>query len=288
MNRDRETTARRAAEAFDVLGSELRTTILLALLDAGPLTFSELRDQVGVADSGRFNYHLDRLTGQFVRKVEDAYHLRYHGYRVAHAILAGTFTETTSFDPVPVEGACRACGEHTLEGAYVDERIRIQCGDCGERVLSVAFPPSAVVERTPEEALDAFERWSRRSADLGRDGVCPECAGRIDIELDPDPPDETGLSPLVRHECDACQWQNWTTVGSQILDHPDVLAFANGHDVEPRARPYWSNDYLVTNRHIEVRSRDPWRIDVTVAAEDVCLVLTLDGDMDVIETATSQ
>lgn len=286
MSRDREATARRAAEAFDVLGNEIRTAILLALLDASPLTFSELRERVGVADSGRFNYHLDRLTGQFVRTDDTGYHLRYHGWRVAHAVLAGTFTETASFDPVPVDGSCRACGEHALEGEYTDERVRIRCGACGERVLSVAFPPSAVAGRTPEEALTAFERWSRRQADLAREGICPECASRTATELDPDPPDSARLSTLVRHECATCKWGNWTTVGSAVLDHPDVIAFARDRDLEPMTRPYWSNDYLVTNRYVEVRSREPWRVDVTFPADGERLVLTVDERIEVVKTAT--
>jgi DNA-binding HxlR family transcriptional regulator len=67
MSRDREAVARTAAEAFEVLGNEIRTAMVLELADAGPLSFSELRERVGVTDSGRFNYHLEKLVGRFVR-----------------------------------------------------------------------------------------------------------------------------------------------------------------------------------------------------------------------------
>ncbi|MFB6172797.1 MAG: winged helix-turn-helix domain-containing protein [Haloarculaceae archaeon] len=284
MDRDRDATARRAAEAFDVLGNEIRTAILLALLADGPLTFSGLRDRVGVADSGRFNYHLDRLTGQFVRKETGGYRLRYHGRRVAHAALAGTFTETTSFDPVSVEGACRACGERALVGSYEDEAIRIRCRACDERVLAVSFPPSAVVGRSPSEAIQAFERWSRRQADLAREGICPVCASRTETHLDPDPSLGDDLAPVARHDCGTCGWQNCTTVGSAVLDHPAVDRFAREHDLDPRSGPYWSNEYVVTNRHVTVESRDPWRVAVTVRADDARLVLAVDETLAVVET----
>jgi DNA-binding HxlR family transcriptional regulator len=67
MSRDREAVARTAAEAFEVLGNGIRTAMVLELADAGPLSFSELRERVGVTDSGRFNYHLEKLVGRFVR-----------------------------------------------------------------------------------------------------------------------------------------------------------------------------------------------------------------------------
>ena len=36
-----------------------------------PRTFSELREAVGMRDSGQFNYHLDKLLGTFVRVTEE-------------------------------------------------------------------------------------------------------------------------------------------------------------------------------------------------------------------------
>lgn len=285
MTRDREEAARRAAEAFEVLGNEIRTGVVLALVDEAPLSFSELRERVGVADSGRFNYHLGKLTGRFVDKDEDGYRLRYHGHRVAHAVLAGSFTATTSFDPVPVEGDCIWCGEPALRGSYEDEQVRIACGACGERIISVAFPPTAVVERTPEAALCAFERWSRRQAQLDRDGICPECASPSRVELDDDPPESLWLSPVVHHRCDVCERTQYTAIGGAVLDHPAVLAF---HDEDPRTGPYWANPYLLTNRHVEVRSREPWRVDVTFERDGERLVVTVDGDLSVVETATGR
>ena len=62
------------AEAFSVVGNETRLAILEALWAAPerPVTFSELRSRVGMADSAQCNYHLYRLTGQFVAKTTTA------------------------------------------------------------------------------------------------------------------------------------------------------------------------------------------------------------------------
>lgn len=64
------------AEAFDTLADETRLGILRALVRADePLRFSDLRERVGVRDSGRFDYHLDRLLGGFVERRDERYAL---------------------------------------------------------------------------------------------------------------------------------------------------------------------------------------------------------------------
>jgi DNA-binding transcriptional ArsR family regulator len=70
------------ADAFALLADETRVAILRALAEswneagfgaAYGLSFSELRERVGVRDSSRFNYHLQRLTGRFARKTDEGY-----------------------------------------------------------------------------------------------------------------------------------------------------------------------------------------------------------------------
>jgi len=60
------------SDALELLSDETRLAVVLELAaadavpDGDPLSFSTLRDRVGVRDSGRFNYHLDRLRERFV------------------------------------------------------------------------------------------------------------------------------------------------------------------------------------------------------------------------------
>lgn len=79
-------------EAFAVLGNETRLAILLALEGTDDeLGYSELKRQVGVYDSGRFNYHLNKLLGHFIEGSDDGYRLRDVGRRAAQAVVAETF-----------------------------------------------------------------------------------------------------------------------------------------------------------------------------------------------------
>ncbi|ELZ27702.1 hypothetical protein C475_07270 [Halosimplex carlsbadense 2-9-1] len=99
------------AEAFDVLGDETRLSILRALADAEePLSFTRLRERCGVADSGRFSYHLRRLCEYFVRETEGGYELGHAGGRVIAATGDPTGTQSESSDGAESE-VCPVCGD---------------------------------------------------------------------------------------------------------------------------------------------------------------------------------
>ncbi|MFB9807964.1 winged helix-turn-helix domain-containing protein [Haladaptatus pallidirubidus] len=62
-------------DAFQLLADETRLEILFALWNAPEwtATFTELKDAVGMRDSGQFQYHLNQLAGTFIRQVDDGY-----------------------------------------------------------------------------------------------------------------------------------------------------------------------------------------------------------------------
>jgi hypothetical protein len=83
-----------AVDALSTLASEHRIAILQALATADkPLTFLELRERVGIRDTGRFNYHLSKLRERFVRETDDGYDLGHAGERV---ILAAADVDSAS------------------------------------------------------------------------------------------------------------------------------------------------------------------------------------------------
>ncbi|WP_265110136.1 ArsR/SmtB family transcription factor [Halosolutus halophilus] len=102
-------------DALEVLGNETRIAILRALAEVDePLSFSELRERVGIRDSGKFNYHLTRLCEYFVRETDGGYELGPAGTRlIANVEPTGTPLETTSTD-----GPCPVCGDEGCEKLY--------------------------------------------------------------------------------------------------------------------------------------------------------------------------
>lgn len=284
------TEAPSAAEAFGLLGNETRTAILRALLEderETPLSFSELYEAVGGEDSGRFNYHLQQLVGHFVERTEDGYAFRHPGRRIAHAILAGTYTEHARMEPTPAPGACYACGVEALRARYEDEQFRIRCEECGETLLSVPFPAVAVRNREPAEVLDAFDRWSTTQGRLAADGVCPECTGRMDGEISTDVSSFIDFAVVPRFECRVCGRRAVTSFGSVALGHPEVIAFHHRHESYPRQRPYWTVEQLVGFRHTAIEGEDPWRVSVAFPIGDERVVATIDEAVEVVDVMTS-
>jgi len=76
---------------------------------------SELRKRVGVRDSGRFRYHLEKLRGPFVEQADDgSYRLTYAGSEVVTAIVAGTYTADATGayrngEPIAVSDVSEPC-----------------------------------------------------------------------------------------------------------------------------------------------------------------------------------
>jgi hypothetical protein len=94
-------------DALSVLGNETRIRILRTLADAaGPLTFTELREAVGIRDTGKFNYHLTKLCEYFVTETQDGYELGHAGSRVVAASQAAVTAVPTDECPVCGEADC--------------------------------------------------------------------------------------------------------------------------------------------------------------------------------------
>lgn len=272
-----------AADAFEILGDDVRLGILRVLDDSdGAVSFSELRAEVGVRDSGRFNYHLDRLRGHFIRKGEDGYELRYHGRKVVRTVLAGSFTDTAQIGPFSVRGSCYDC-EGALEGVYEDERVTISCRDCGERILSVRFPPSGLQGRDPAELMGAYERWSRAQVSAAADGVCLTCSGATEKRL-VDAGENLPFEQLPAFECLACTESYVTSFAALALDTSVVEGFYADHGIDLEESPYWDIEPCVTGEYTTIASRDPLQVEVTFPVDDERLVVTLDETLTVVRT----
>lgn len=273
--------------AFSLLGNPVRLETVMALHDAGrdaPVSFADLFDRVDVEDTGRFNYHRDQLTPHFVRNVGDGYELTAAGERVARAIAAGSYTDAPELGPFGVEGACYDCGAAALRGEYTGERFRVDCRDCGQRVLDVGVPPSVVRGREPEEFVRAFERWSRDQVNRAVSGLCPDCGGALDTRVRDSEDDAVDVDCFAAFDCTVCGRNLVTSFGALALGHPDVEAFFEARGRPLSDRPYWTIEAVMRDANVEFRSEDPPRLSVTYhEGADACRV-TIDGDFDVVTT----
>jgi hypothetical protein len=290
------------AEAFALIGNETRLAILEALwaADERPVSFSDLRREVGVRDSAQFNYHLQQLTDHFVTKCEGVpaseasggssgrrsdvgYTFKHAGEKVVRAVIAGSFNQHPTLEPFSVEGECFDCAG-SLWAVYDDERLAIECVDCGQGHGEYAFPPGGLNDRTPEEVADAFDQRVRHLHCLAADGVCPECNGRMETRIVETGECCLGVDVRVDHECVQCGHALCSAAGLRLLDHSDVVRFHGDHGVSLDERPYWTLPWCVSSEHTRVLEREPYRLEVRITAGGDELRVRMDDELTVLET----
>lgn len=271
------------ADAFSLVGDETRLSILEALWRLeNPATFTDIRAEVGIRDSAQFNYHLDKLTDQFVRKTDPGYELRTAGERVVQAILAGSFTEHPRRN-IDISDECVKC-ETGLVARYDDEMIAIECPACGQGHGEYPFPPGGLHDRTDQEILAAFDQRVRHLHCLAKDGVCSECNGRMETQIEWGESCCIGADLRATHRCQQCAHELCSAVGLGLLDYFEVITFYGEHDVPLSRTPYWRLEWCVDDEPVTVLEEDPWRLQVAITVEEETLEVVVDGDLSVLET----
>ncbi len=299
-----------ATDAFELLGNETRLAILVALWEAydpfedTSVRFSDLRDRVGTADSGRFNYHLDRLESHFVEAADDGYELTQAGLSFVRSVIAGTGIEEPTLEATAVDMACKLCGD-PVEVAYEDGWVYVRCTECeglwsdGDRsrghLAKFSLDPAGLTNRSPDEIYAAaWVSTHQRIYDM-IEGVCPACSGPVERSLSIcGDHDSEGLCPncdrhlriVARLRCPVCKEHAVTPMGTVAKYHPAVVAFCYEHDLELQ---YRVNDLDHFARRLEVGgsaaeqvAEDPPRVRVTTAIDGDEIALELDEDLDVV------
>lgn len=277
-------------EALAVVGESTRAAILRELGDAqgegGPaatvLGFSELMDRAGVEDSGRFNYHLEKLVGTFVAKTDAGYRLLLPGQLVYQSMVAGTLTERPAVDAFPA-GPCPDCGGDLVGTYRPDHVLAVRCPGCDRLVDAVHLPARAAENRSPPELLDAAYQRRHQAVGAMRRGICFGCGGRVERRIEPAGIDAVDCDPGPQAVL-ACQACHASVVGNPAhvaLTAPAVAGFFADHDRDPALARYW-NDPLVTARAgVELVGEDPPRVAIPFEIDCDRLRVVLDDDLQV-------
>lgn len=269
-------------EAFWLLGDQMRIAILQAVWESSEETntFSEIRDQIGSPDSGKFNYHLNKLVGHFLSKSDGGYSLTQAGREVVRAVMAGTITQHAETGPAPFNAKCDDCGG-TLVVRY-DEYGIIECEDCEELVMWNEFPPAGLDTRSPEAFASTFDRWTRVRFGLAMDGICPNCACEMTMDiLDRGGDSADGIATM--HHCGNCKYEARVPLFGHVVSHPATISFFYERGVDVTEMPYWRMRSLAREFTEEVVSKDPWTAKITMRSDGDTLEVTLDERMHVVD-----
>ena len=299
-------------EAFALLGNEMRMEILQVLGEAdGPMTFTELRDRVGIRQGGQFNYHLDKLVGHFVAKTDDGYSIGRPGRRIIEAVLSGAVTDDPVIDRTGIDFACLLCNA-PIEVCFQQERLELYCTECagqygdslGQResittdrrgyLGQFPLPAAGIDGRTPEEVLDAASLWAHLELLAAANGVCPRCSAVVDrsVHVCEDHDASEGLCPTCdqRHEvtienrCTNCVYEIQGIAVIQLISNPDLRSFVAERGIDPLAQGVkWGWEY-----DENVHSAEPFEATFTFAIDGDGITLRVDDEFEVVDVTRSQ
>jgi DNA-binding transcriptional ArsR family regulator/DNA-directed RNA polymerase subunit M/transcription elongation factor TFIIS len=267
--------------AFEPLSDETRLQIMHTLAKqyreepANPtMGFGELRKAVGRRDSGNFNYHLDKLRGRFIEDTDDGYRLSPAGHEVISAVVAGTYDDHEPLGPIELPESCPVCGS-TMTARYESGLLRVSCDH--DHQFRNTLPRRAVEDRSLEEIVRVMTIKTQQDLERIVEGICPRCYATVDWDVDVT---ELVGVPEVTTQCTRCGTVAEVPVSAAILNHPDVVAFYAGHDVDVRHRPLWA-PVLWNAVTVDVAQEEPLELSVSVQLGGEELVATLDDSLDV-------
>lgn len=263
-------------DAFALLADETRAGILRALAahrreapDEG-LAFSELRERVGVRDSGNFNHHLGKLTGQFVADTPDGYRLTPAGTRLAALVAAG-FESPGEATTERIDGACPEC-DSPLSVSYEDGVVTVACENDHLLPRALVQPPAA--ERDGEGLAAVASLSALQTAECVAEGVCSVCDGVVETELS-----RTGHEALpfaYVSTCTACDTPMTVPPSLVLARHAAVVSFWHERGVDAFETPVW--ELPVWDAGQRVVEEDPLVLAVTLSLDGDELEMRLDAD----------
>lgn len=311
------TVGEQTTEAFEILGNDTRLAILLALWEAmdpdlptpepadSAVSFSALRERVGMRDSGQFNYHLEKLNGPFVEQTDTGYTLTTRAEQVLSAVLAGTLADPSSFEGEPIDVECHRCGAPTVID-YSNGMLIVRCTSCDGAfhqpddspgmLAKVYRPPVGLANRTPQEFHRYGNTWDRHRLHSMIEGVCPDCSGSVTTTIHICDAHDTHDETVCEHcgtlyeilslfVCDVCKAAWRTPAWAIIFTEVAVLAFFHDHGLDPLAL-YDEFALGVLREAIEevtVGEEGPLEVDVTVELDGDFLNVTLDNEGQVLD-----
>ncbi|MWG36287.1 DUF7351 domain-containing protein [Halomarina oriensis] len=281
MNRGDGPDAERAASALGSLADADRIAILLALRNGRVRPFVDLQTAAGFEDSGRFNYHLDRLLEEFVRKTEAGYRLTAAGSKAVDIVTDERFGSTPAVVDHPLDADCPQC-EGRLHGRYAEKDVELVCPDCETLVHYGYFPPRAVSGRDPEALFAAYGKVLWREFTLAARGVCPFCRGRTHTRVERG--SDHHLDYPAVSACVDCDAEVATAVGLRLLADPAVVGFLADHGERVDDRPFWAFDFCIDDAAVFVVGEDPLHVAVPIHRDGETLRVTVAEDGSVVET----
>lgn len=296
-------TERTADDVFGLLSDEIRLDILrtvaLAQHEEGQtgvasLSFSDIYDRVEVSNTSKLSYHLGELTGTFLRKHEEGYAFTHAGEQLVRFILSENYRSPSDVGVIETDGDCLFCGETALEATIEEQYFMIRCSACERPAFSYRVRPAQVRAHTGTDLIDAVI-WEQ-AGDLlkTQQGVCPDCAGRLETEVVDTTVEPVGSAVPVSFaaisECQQCLRRLGRPLPYAAAYHPESIAFHWEHGVDIMGTGFWEfhrhlNDGRWTSERVDT---DPEEYRVELQRETTSLRMYLNANAVITRTERVQ
>lgn len=276
------------AQVFAALSDSLRVDILREMnayfqatgeMEVG---FAELRKRIGIQDSGRFRYHLNKLCGHFVKKTSDGYRLTHAGIQILAAIFAGTYTDTVSLGPVELDSECPFCGQPAVASCQ-DGVCFVTCAN-EHPLFQWSVPPNATAEKPLSEIIDLAELLAFQAIEQALAGVCSQCYNPVDPEVVV----EEQTRPGFRSTCSMCSAQVIGPASFCLLVDDEVMAFCRRHGFTLQDDHVWEFPFVSDDSAVTAVEKDPVQVtfEISFNGETLAVIVDEQGQVDLIGSAT--
>lgn len=220
-------------------------------------------------------YHLGKLRGRYVRKVDGGYVSTSAATALYRAVIAHQpdyAMDQTRFD---IDSECPCC-HAILVGRYQRGFLSVDCDSCDDWIgFSYPFPKNGFTNRSNEEGVRAAHRRCKHHLAVARGGQCPFCADTTTIDIQEDAITSDG-DPAVEIRCNSCSFHVGSRILFPLLLDTQVITLLSdaGIDVE-------QYEWELPEPTTRITSRDPLRIQVEVPCEEPNTAIILDHRLNV-------
>jgi len=171
-------------------------------------------------DSGKFNYHLEKLRGVYVEEVEGGYVPTASAIALYEAVMANRPTESVPVE-FEIDESCPNCASG-LRGQYEQEFLTVECPSCDLFWgLTYRFPKNGLAVREGDGVYEALYDRMMHHVGLARTGQCPSCAGITSLTVPRERLDEES-TPTAEMTCETCSWFVTVDIVSALQFEPQV------------------------------------------------------------------
>jgi len=288
-------------KAFALLGHEIRLDILRAFFDSytpiDPDSLSAVRDQrtlsyaelmaaTDMEDSGKFNYHLDKLRDVYIEEIEEGYVPTAGASALYEAVMANRPTESvpTNFD---IEESCPNCASG-LQAKYEQEFLTVECCACDLFWgATYRFPKNGLAVRDGEDVYKALYDRMMYHVGLARTGQCPSCAALTTVTVPRDRLDGEA-TPTVELNCKTCSWFVTVDIVSALQFVPQVTSAMLDLGIPlSESSSMRATEAVLPNVTGHMDSAEPFEATITITFDEANAEIVVDESLCVHSTTVN-